>query len=176
MRRTARLACILIAVVTVSCSDNSGLDYMEQLIETNPAKADTLFRTFPVPENRSQRAWYAVLKTQTDYKCYKPAISDSLILTATDYYGTPYNGPKKRRYRAAMAWYTLGCVYYNSLDDVNAIDALLKAQILFPDTLIRYYALLEQNLGTCYLNQRRYDEALDVYQNCIFAHKNKNIR
>ncbi|MBO7587851.1 MAG: hypothetical protein J6T18_00295 [Bacteroidaceae bacterium] len=56
MKRTARLACILIAVVTVSCSDNSGLDYMEQLIETNPAKADTLFRTFPVPENRSQRA------------------------------------------------------------------------------------------------------------------------
>ena len=167
MKRTARLAWILIAVVTVSCSDNSGLDYMEQLIETNPAKADTLFKTFPVPENKSQHAWYAVLKTQAEYKNYQPVISDSLILTATDYYGTPYNGSKNRRYRAAMAWYTLGCVYYVSLDDVNAIDAFLKAQILFPYTLIRYYALLEQNLGTCYLNQRRYDDALDVYQNCL---------
>ncbi|MBO4268007.1 MAG: hypothetical protein J5869_01400, partial [Bacteroidaceae bacterium] len=103
MKRTARLAWILIAVVTVSCSDNSGLDYMEQLIETNPAKADTLFKTFPVPENKSQHAWYAVLKTQAEYKNYQPVISDSLILTATDYYGTPYNGSKNRRYRAAMA-------------------------------------------------------------------------
>ncbi|MBO7415429.1 MAG: hypothetical protein J6U22_02530, partial [Bacteroidaceae bacterium] len=64
MKRVTKLAWIVIAVITASCSDNSGLDYMEQLIETNPAKADTLFRTFPVPENRSQRAWYAVLKTQ----------------------------------------------------------------------------------------------------------------
>ncbi|MBP5452844.1 MAG: tetratricopeptide repeat protein [Treponema sp.] len=167
MKRVTKLAWIVIAVVTASCSDNNDLYYMERLMETNPAQADTLFRTFPVPEGKSQRAWYAVLKTQTDYKCYKPVISDSLILTATDYYGTPYNAPRKRRYRAAMAWYTLGCVYYNSLDDVNAIDALLKAQVLFPDTLIRYYALLEQNLGTCYLNQRRYDEAIDVYQRCL---------
>ena len=167
MKRTARLACILIAVVTVSCSDNSGLDYMEQLIETNPAKADTLFRTFPVPENRSQRAWYAVLKTQTDYKCYKPAISDSLILTATDYYGTPYNGPKKRRYRAAMAWYTLGCVYTVAQDDVNAIEAYLNAKNLFPDTLIRYYALMEQNLGGSLLRQKKYSDARIVFQDCL---------
>ena len=65
MKRVTKLAWIVIAVVTASCSDNSDLDYMERLMETNPAQADTLFRTFPVPEGKSQRALYAVLKTQT---------------------------------------------------------------------------------------------------------------
>ena len=154
------LAWIMIAAITVSCSDNSGLDYMEQLIEADPAKADTLFNTFPVPEKSRHRAWYAVLKTQAEYKCYKPVISDSLILTATDYYGTPYNGPKKRRYRAAMAWYTLGCVYTVAQDDVNAIEAYLNAKNLFPDTLIRYYALMEQNLGIRFVSKEMNAEGL----------------
>lgn len=169
LKRAARLTWIVIAVVTASCSgkSNSNLDYMERLIETNPAQADTLFRTFRVPEVKSQKAWYAVLKTQTDYKCYKPVISDSLILTATDYYGIPYNAPKKRRYRAAMAWYTLGCVYTVAQDDVNAIEAYLNAKNLFPDTLIRYYALMEQNLGGSFLRQKRYSDAMNVFQNSL---------
>ena len=61
-----------------------------------------------------------------------------------------------------MAWYSLGCVYTELKDDPRAIDAYLKARDLFPDTLCRYYALTEQNLGQHYLSQHMLDAAEQV--------------
>ena len=58
-----------------------------------------------------------------------------------------------------MAWYTLGCAYGDMNDDVNGTGAFLKAKRLFPDTLIRYYALAEQKLGTHHLNRHMTHEA-----------------
>ena len=112
--------------------------------------------------NRKSLALYAVLRTQTDYKRALPFTSDSLIRIATDYYGTPH----RKNYHAALAWYTLGCVCSERKDDLDAIDAYLRALELFPDTTIRYYSLAEQNLGIHYLNRQMLDDALSTFRSC----------
>ena len=144
-----RIISIVISLTLVSaCGDNAvynSLQDIEQLLETDVVAADSMLSTIPLSGSRKDRALYAILKTQADYKNNVIAQDDSLILTATEYYGT-----KKRDYHAAMAWYSLGCVYSDMGNDPEAINAYLKAKSLFPDTLVRYYALTEQNLGQHY--------------------------
>ena len=97
---------------------------------------------------------------------YKPLITDSLILTATRYYGTTIRGSRNRRYHSALAWYSQGCVYSELNNDLAAIDAYLKAQDLFPDTLVRYYALTEKSVGVLLLNRMMLDEARHQFKCC----------
>lgn len=147
----------MITAFISSCQDkdtSNNLYKAEQLLETNPAAADSILESMTPPSSKRDRAWYAVLKTQATYKQYKPITSDSLILTATSYYGFHH-----KNYRSAMAWYSQGCVYKELNDDIAAIDAYLKAKDLFPDTLVRYYALTEQNLGLHYLNRMMLEQA-----------------
>ena len=160
---------LLLCMGLLSCGsgEQEPFDAVERLLETDPAKADTLLSSIPEPGGRGRKAWYAVLKTQLDYKLYREIESDSLIKTATEYYGTPYkNVSRLRRYRAAMAWYSQGCVYYQNNDNEPAIQAFLKAKDLFPDTLNRYYLYAEQNLGKCYLNRMMIDKALEQFNLC----------
>ena len=143
------------------------LDAVEHILESNPAKADTMLSSIPLPSGKHQRAWYAVLRTQADYKNYKPIVSDSLILTATYFYGTPYKSiSKHRKYRAAMAWYSQGCVYSELKNDLAATDAYLKAKELYPDTLISYFARTEQNLGEIYLRRQMLVPAESNLKSC----------
>ena len=151
-------------VFFTSCRDATyrELARIEQIMETDPAKADSLLSVIPEPAKARQRALYAILKTQLDYKNYRPVSDLDLIIDATDYYGI-----RKKDYHAAMAWYSLGCAYSDSNNDMAAIDAYLKAKDLFPDTLIRYYALTEQNLGKHYLNRLMLPEATEQYRLCL---------
>ena len=151
---------LLAALLCTSCQRHSAvwpqLLEAEALLDTDlPAAASLLDSVDATPLRGEDAALYAILKTQADYKRYVPLTSDSLPRLATDYYGTPY----RKNYHAAMAWYSLGCYYTELKDDVQAIDAYLKAKDCFPDTTIRYYALCEQNLGRHYMNQHMYDEA-----------------
>lgn len=155
------LIALLWVPVLVSCGERSILREAESLLETNPKAADSILSAMPVPQSRRDRAWYAVLKTQADYKQYKTITSDSLILTATNYYGTHH-----KNYRSAMAWYSQGCVYSELHDDILAMDAYLKAKDLFPDTLVRYYALTQTGLAQCYMNKSMYGESLFLYSCC----------
>ena len=157
------LSVLAIAFLT-SCRDATyrELTRIEQLMETSPAQADSLLSVIPEPANARKRALYAVLKTQLDYKNYRPVTDLDLILAATDYYGI-----RKKDYHAAMAWYSLGCAYSDSNNDMAAINAYLKAKDLFPDTLTRYYALTEQNLGKHYLNRMMLPEATEQYRLCL---------
>ena len=155
MKETAlKIYCFILLAALASCRDNHILREAEALLETNPAAADSLLTSMPAPTSNRDRAWYAVLKTQADYKQYKSITSDSLILTATSYYGI-----HRKNYRSALAWYTQGCVYTELHDDVSAIDAYLKALDLFPDTLVRYYSICQHNLGNRYLNCHMYPES-----------------
>ena len=88
------LTALLFTSFTGSGAD---LSHAETLLETKPAAADSILTNMPMPTRQRDRAWYAVLKTQADYKQYKPITSDSLILTATDYYGTKIRGSEARR-------------------------------------------------------------------------------
>ena len=132
------LSILALFIMNACTGTRSRLHQVESLLETEPVVSDSILASMPEPQSHRDRAWYAVLKTQTDYKLYKPITSDSLILTATSYYGT-----HNKNYRTAMAWYSQGCVYSELNNDFAAIDAFLKAKDLFPDTLIRYYALTE---------------------------------
>jgi len=163
VKRTGSI--LLLLIIAVSCRDNGAyrdLQYAEQLLETDAVAADSLLGTIQLPDSKRIRAYYAVLKTQADYKNYVIAQDDSLIRTATGYYGS---GSKD--YHAAMAWYSQGCVYSDMGNDIEAIDAYIKAKALFPDTLVRYYALAEQNLGQHYLNQMMFDLSLDNLNGCL---------
>ena len=135
------------------------LRYAEEVLAEHPDSALTLLTPLDtMPLAGEEQAWYAVLRTQADYKLYHP-VTDSLPLLATAYYGTP----RRPHYRAAMAWYSLGCVYTEHNDDPRAIDAYLKARDLFPDTLCRYYALTEQNLGKHHLANHDYSKAVATF-------------
>lgn len=151
---------MLVALVSLIGCGDSRLTEVEQLMETDVKAADSILSAMPMPTSRRDRAWYAVLKTQVDYKQYKTITSDSLILTATRYYGTHH-----KNYRSAMAWYSQGCVYSELNNDLGAVDAFFKAEDLFPDTLVRYYALAEKNLGTHYLNRMMLNEAKQQFVN-----------
>lgn len=166
----AYLFCLLLlnTVVLCSCGDgNNSLYEAERLLEVNPEAADSILESMTFPTSQRDRAWYAVLKTQADLRQNFPWTSDSLILTATNYYGS-----HRRSYRSAMAWYSQGCVYSKMNNDMAAIYAYLKAKDLFPDTLVRYYALTELNLGKHYHNKKMQDEA--IYQlNCCIANADR---
>ncbi len=181
LRRYLPLLALLLMLTgsITSCRDAGVRDALvraEALMETDPHAARAVLDSLdlqsssPIPNSSSpisnssflipnftkrDAADWAWLKVQTDYKCDVLLTTDSLARIATDYYGTP----RRPDYHAAMAWYTLGCVYKEMSDDVNGTDAFLKAKSLFPDTLIRYYALTEQNLGLHYLHRFMYNDA-----------------
>ena len=105
-------------------------------------------------QSKSEAALYALLRTQADYKCDVPLTSDSLILLATDYYGT-----KRKTQRAALAQHYLGCTYIEMHRDLDAIEAQLRATTLFPDTTNKYFANSLFELGILYFKHYMVDSA-----------------
>lgn len=148
------------SLLLASCTYRD-LKAVERTMETDPVIADSLLAAFSMPERGRSQALYALLKTQIDYKMYRDADSDSLVRIATDYYGRKYKG-----YHAAMAWYSLGCISAELGNDSTAADAYLSALSLFPDTLVRYYALAEQNLSYIFLEHNMDDEAIQLIKSC----------
>ena len=115
-------------------------------------------------QSKGEAAYYALLKTQADYKCRVRLTSDSLILLATNYYGT-----KRKTQRAALAQYYLGCTYSDMNRDLDAIDALLRATTLFPDTTNKYYAYSQRDLGELLLQHERKMESLEAFRHYRFS-------
>ena len=160
-----RRIALLLVVVTL-CMGCGGRSRMRQLqaLEAQLDSVPHLVRqgldSIPFATLRGEaRALYAILRTQADYKCYVPLTTDTLIRYATNYYNR-----SRKNYRAAMAWYSLGCVYSEMKDDASAVEAYLHAQRLFPDTTVRYYRMCYQNLGRHYLKKKMVDEALVAFQ------------
>lgn len=157
--------CLLLATLCVGCNGRRHMRKLESLeaqLDTAPHLVQRSLDSIPFAALRGEpRALYALLKTQADYKCFVPITSDTLIRYATDY----YDG-KCKNYRAAMAHYSLGCVYSELNNDAAAIESYLRAQSLFPDTTVRYYGLCYQNLGLHYLKKNMADEALEAFSLC----------
>ncbi len=115
-------------------------------------------------QSKRDAALYALLRTQADYKCRVRLTSDSLPLIATNYYGT-----KRKTQRAALAQYYLGCTYKDIHRDVDAIDALLRATTLFPDTSNKYFAYSLFELGKEYLKNHMNDNAIAAFKRYRFS-------
>ena len=153
---------LLLATLCVGCGKHGYMRQLERLeaqLDTAPDVVRLALDSIPFASlGDEERALYAILRTQADYKCYVPLTTDTLIRYATDYYKR-----NRKSYRAAMAWYSLGCVYTELKHDAAAVDAYLQAQSLFPDTTVRYHRLCYQNLGDHYLNKKMTREALAAY-------------
>ena len=161
--RTVIYAILLTTLFCMGCGGHGHMRQLERLeakLDTAPEVVRLALDSIPLGElNGEARALYAILRTQADYKCYVPLATDTLIRYATDYYNR-----NRKNYRAAMAWYSLGCVYTELKHDAAAVDAYLQAQSLFPDTTVRYHRLCYQNLGRHYLKKKMTDDALVAFQ------------
>ena len=153
---------LLLATLCMGCGGHGHMRQLERLeaqLDTAPEAVRLALDSIPFASlGDEERALYAILRTQADYKCYVPLTTDTLIRHATDYYNR-----NRKSYRAAMAWYSLGCVYTELRRDAPAVEAYLQAQSLFPDTTVRYHRLCYQNLGQHYLNKNMPDKALAAY-------------
>ncbi len=153
---------LLLATLCVGCGGHGHMRQLERLeaqLDTAPEAVRLALDSIPLASlGDEERALYAILRTQADYKCYVPLTTDTLIRYATTYYNR-----NRKSYRAAMAWYSLGCVYTELENDAAAVDAYLQAQSLFPDTTVLYCQLCYQNLGRHYLRRNMPDEALEAY-------------
>ena len=162
MKHRIALYLFLVATLCMGCGGRIGMRQLQALeaqLDSVPHLVRQGLDSIPFATLRGEtRALYAILKTQADYKCYVPLTTDTLIRYATDYYNR-----NRKNYRAAMAWYSLGCVYSEMKDDASAVGAYLQAQRLFPDTTVLYYQLSYQNLGQHYMNKKMPDEALEAY-------------
>lgn len=162
MKHRIALYLLFVATLCVGCGGRAAMHRLEQLevlVDSVPHLVREGLDSITFTSLRGEaRALYALLKTQADYKCYEPLTSDTLIRYATDYYRR-----NRKSYRAAMAWYSLGCVYTELGNDAAAVEAYLQAQSLFPDTTVRYYRLCYQNLGDHYIHKNMVDEALETY-------------
>ena len=170
--------CLLLLAVTSCQRDTavrSALARAEAVMESDPSAArlilDSLSHEIVNHPNRqsivnrqssnrqSDLALYALLRTQADYKCRVRLTSDSLPLIATRYYGTTH-----KTQRAALAQYYLGCAYSDMGRDLDAIDALLRAVTLFPDTTNKYYAYSQRDVGRLMLNHDQEAKALEAFK------------
>ena len=163
---------LMLAGSITSCRDagvRDALQRAEALMETDPHAARAVLDSIdppPAPPVREGRlsplrgsgkgvlALYALLRTQADYKCNIRLTSDSLICVATNYYGT-----RRKTQRAALAQHYLGCTYFDMHRDLDAIDALLRATTLFPDTTNKYFANSLFELGILYSTHHMQDSA-----------------
>lgn len=139
------------------------LSRIEAILDSDPAAAQASLDSIDATTLKGRHlARYAMLKTQADYKCYVDIPSDSLIRIATDWYGT-----RHKDWHAAMSWYSLGCLSDLNGNELDALDAYLKAMSLFSDTTIRYYALCQQNVGVLYEKRHMNQDALRMYNLCL---------
>ena len=163
MKHRIALYLLFVATLCMGCGGRAAMHRLEQLevlVDSVPHLVREGLDSITFTSLRGEaRALYALLKTQADYKCYEPLTSDSLIRYATDYYRR-----SRKSYRAAMAWYSLGCVYTELGNDAAAVEAYLQAQSLFPDTTVRYHQLCYHKLGKHYLNKDMNKEALAAYK------------
>ncbi len=180
------VAAILLALSVSSCRPDAAvhdaLVRAEALMESDPHAARAILDSIASPNpplkgrasestslpsfrrGKGEAALYALLRTQADYKCRVRLTSDSLPLIATNYYGT-----RRKTQHAALAQYYLGCAYKDMHRDLDAIDALLRATTLFPDTTNKYFAYSLFELGKLYMNHQMNDEAISTFGRYRFS-------
>lgn len=157
---------VLFALLPMACSNPT--DYNELLVractlmEAQPDSALHILQNLPTDSLRTEAdsAFYALLMTQAQDKCFILQANDSLILSAVDYYDKA--GDKKMR---AKAYYYLGCVYRDSEKEKEALIQYIKAQSLAEETEDKHLLrLIYSNIGLIYYIQDLNLQADSIYQ------------
>ena len=124
--------------------------------------------------SHDEKAYYTLLLTMAQYKCYERFTSDSVINEVVDHYR---KSDDKVKYLKALV--AKGCVLEDMGDLDKAVETYHKAEIIkpIPDTAITAYAKLR--LGVLYQETivgaktsaiEKYKEALNLYQSLNDKH------
>lgn len=137
------------------------MDMAESIMDDNSASADSLMNLIDSHSIRGKerQARYALLYTAAEYKNYKKAPSDSLIMLAVRHYSISND----MDYRFLSNYY-LGCVYSDLGQTTDATGALTQAEQLVDRIDNKYWeGLLYNLLGELFIETRDYRRACDHY-------------
>lgn len=109
-------------------------------------------------ESEATRMYYRLLCIKANDKAYIRHTSDSLILPVLHYYTE-----KKDEHHLPEAYYYAGRVYRDLEDAPLALDYFQKAIDALPDNKgYRLKSKIYSQMGTLFLYQKTYDEALKI--------------
>ena len=149
MRKFGLILTVLFILAGCGRTEMNRLKSIEKILDNNPAEACARLDSIDYEDLKGKSlALYSILRTQADYYCSRPVLSDSLARVSTDYM-------KK---------------------DPEAIYALLKARELFTDTLSFKYVGALDLLGRHYNNRGLYNDAISAYRDCRRLYEKRNDR
>ena len=169
----------LILLSAVSCTDRSGcvgseLASADSLMMTAPQAALDILRgidSIRIEEmGRRERAFYTLLRTEAEYKCYLPVAEDTAIYEAVEYYRS--RGPEDRLARALSM---KGAVLSERNQPVAALKTYKMAEPLIESTGdYEQLGLLYTKIATLYqytvVNNKEaennYRNALKCFRTC----------
>ena len=137
------------------------MDSVESIVDDNASLADSLMQLIDSHSihNRGQRARYALLSTQAQYKNYRLITTDSLIMEAVRYYSIN----KNLNYRF-LSYYYLGCAYMDMQRNTDASVALAQAERMVDQIDNDYWkGLLYSNLGRIFYYTLDYPRSEDYF-------------
>ena len=140
---------------------NAVMDRAEASMDDNAALADSLMKLIDPHSIRAKeiQARYALLYTGAEYKNYRVATSDSLILIAVHFYSED-NNPDYR----FLSYYYLGCVYLDLLQYTDAAVAFSKAEQMSDQIDNDYWkGLLYSQFGVIFADACDFHRAEEYY-------------
>lgn len=158
----------LASLAACSSGDDPRLAVADSLLEQRPDSAMAILRSVDSHKlDKGNRAYYALLFTAAQYKCYEPIVSDSLIDIAVDYYAG--SSDHNRRLRSLIF---KGAALEEMGDQLAAIDWYKKAESEASPTDFESIGYINLRLGGLYLKSyiqnyediEKYKKALRCYQ------------
>lgn len=149
---------------------NAVLDMSEKLLDEKPALTDSLLRMVDpnAIKGKENKARYALFYTGAEYKNFRDATSDSLIMAAVRFYSISNN----MEYRFLSNYY-LGCVYLDLKRHTDAAAAFANAEQLVNYTDNEFWkGLLYSHLGQIFLESCDYHRAEDYFLKSEYCYRN----
>lgn len=167
---------ILFVIFLVSCNhpytNNHTILQAEALLNASPDSAYRLLSSIPHPEKlpAADYAAWCLQFTHAGYKSYQDIKSDSIIRIAVNYYDKS-NLPAY----SGTAYYLWGCILRLQHKNNEAMGAFKFADdILATTNNANLKGLVDFNIGTIYIEDDLYDQALVYYRKSLAWFKLSN--
>ena len=137
----------------------------DSLASTQPDSAITLLKTLEdniKTESESTQMYYRLLCIKANDKAYIRHTSDSLILPVLHYYIK-----QEDEEHLPEAYYYAGRVYRDLEDAPQALDYFQKAIDVSPKGRYSLKSKIYSQMGTLFLYQKIYDEALKMFKKAL---------
>lgn len=168
MRRLIQEALHVAILLLCTCSCHNkpypkSMQAADYIVNTVPDSAVVLLEQLKdsiSSEPQSTQIYYYLLSTKAKDKAYIPHTSDSLILQVVHYYEN-----KKDKKHLPEAYYYAGRICRDLGDAPQALDYFQKAiEVLEESNKYRLLSRIYSQMGTLYMYQDIYDEAMDSYK------------